>query len=183
MNKNRTTLTGWLAASATIIALMPAISSAAAPEAGMPPPPMPMMQGDHGPHGPQGMPGMGPGHMHGGEPGDMHKPPFLHGLNLDEAQKDKIFAIMHAQAPAMRQAGKNAHKAHAELHQLTMSGKFDEARAKALAEASGRAMSEMLLLRARGEAQVYAVLTDEQRKKIDMMRAKAHGQHEHRMGQ
>ena len=55
-------------------------------------------QGAHGGHhgcgdfSAHGGPGMGGGMMS----------PHLRGLNLSEAQRDKIFEIMHAQAPAMR---------------------------------------------------------------------------------
>jgi Spy/CpxP family protein refolding chaperone len=134
-----------------------------------------MMGGRGGPGEPGGNMGM---EMHMGRPGGGHSMMgMLHGLGLDEAQKDKIFAIHHAQAPALRQASKSARAAHEELHKLVMSGKFDEAKAKTLADASGRAVAEMALLHAKGHAQVMAVLTDEQRKKLDTMKNHMQGGH------
>ena len=74
----------------------------------------------------------GPGMM-GGE----MLPPHLRGLNLTEAQRDKIFEIMHAQAPVMRDKAKALRKAETDLHALTANahaerGSRDHARLIAL---------------------------------------------------
>ncbi len=91
----------------------------------------PMMGGSgQGPGGHMGMHGMhgmsGPG-MQGMD----HMPRFLHGLNLSDAQRDKIFELMHAQMPAMREKAKGLHKANMELRQLEMSPDYSEAKVKA----------------------------------------------------
>ena len=54
------------------------------------------------------------GMMHGGAMfgEDDALPPPLRRLHLSEAQQDKIFAIMHAQAPQAREFRKAMHKAH-----------------------------------------------------------------------
>lgn len=106
----------------------------------------PMMSGEPGGHGGHGM------------------MPFLHELDLSEAQQDKIFDIMHALEPQMREKAKAAHKARHELHEMSLSDKFDEARARALADTAARAEADMSLLRARSMQQVLALLTPEQRK-------------------
>lgn len=99
-------------------------------------------------------------------------PPFLHGLNLSEAQRDKIFSLLHAQAPLMREQAKTAHKAQADLRALATSGEYDDAKAQALAESGARAMAEMAVLHARSDHQIYALLTPEQRKQAEEMKAK-----------
>lgn len=86
------------------------------------------------------------------------------GMLLDEAQQDKVFAIVHAQEPQMREQAKAARHAHAALHAMAATGQFDEAKASALAQALGKAEASLALLRARTDAQVNALLTPEQRR-------------------
>ena len=123
-------------------------------------------QGPHGGHrgcgdfAAHGGPGMGGGMM----------PPHLHGLNLTEAQRDKVFEIMHAQAPAMREKGKAVFKAEADLRALTVSPDYSDAKARSLADAAAKAMAEMTLARAKAERQVFEVLTPEQRKQLAEMK-------------
>lgn len=100
--------------------------------------------------------------MPGGEP----PPPYLPALNLDEAQRDKVFAILHEQAPAMRERLKSLNRAEAELRRLAAGPDYDEAKGRAQADQVGRAMSEVALLRARTDRKIFEVLTPEQRKRL-----------------
>lgn len=97
-------------------------------------------------------------------------PPFLHGIALSEEQKDAIFAILHADAPALRTRMKAAHKAHEALRELTLSGKYDETKAKELAETAADNMAVLTLLRSRSEARIFQLLTPEQRKQASERR-------------
>jgi protein CpxP len=119
--------------------------------------------------GPMGHMG-GMHHMDGMGPGGEHEwavhPHFLHGLTLTEEQQDKVFAILHAAAPGLREQAKAMHKAHEGLHELTTSDKYDDAKAKSLADAAAKALSQLALLRVRAEHDVYTVLTAEQRAQI-----------------
>jgi Spy/CpxP family protein refolding chaperone len=90
----------------------------------------------------------------------------LHRLNLTEAQQDKLFAIMHAQAPQRREQDKAIRKAHDALRELGRADKFDDARAGALSRDLGQAVAADALLQARTEAQIQAVLTPEQREQL-----------------
>ena len=102
-----------------------------------------------------------PGHMmHEQGPGPM----FLRGVALDEAQQDKVFAIVHAQQPQLREQSKAARHAHEALRAMATSGQFDDAKASALAQTAAKAMAAMALQQARTDAQVYALLTPEQRR-------------------
>lgn len=103
--------------------------------------------------------------------GGNHLPPFLRGLNLSEAQRDKIFDLMHAQAPAMRDQAGKMRKAQMELRRLSMSGEYDEAKVKSLSEASAKLMAEMAQMRARTGNQIYQMLTPEQRKQMEERKA------------
>lgn len=89
---------------------------------------------------------------------------MLRGVELTEAQEDKLFAIVHALEPQRRQHERDARKAHEALRTLADSGQFDESKAAALAQAEGRAVSALALQRARADAQILAILTAEQRK-------------------
>ncbi|MGX9697235.1 Spy/CpxP family protein refolding chaperone [Janthinobacterium lividum] len=102
-----------------------------------------------------------PGFGHG--PGTPGLPPFLHGIDLSEAQQDKVFAATYAQAPLLREQEKIAFKAHAQLRALAGSSAYDDAKASALANTAAQAMAKISLQQARLEQQLLAVLTPEQR--------------------
>jgi len=116
--------------------------------------------------GPQG--GMGPEHGRPpmGEMGAGPRPPFLHGIDLTEAQQDKVFAILHAQEPYLREQGKAAAKAHEALHAMGLAEKYDDAKAAALAKDAATAMANIALQHVRTEQKLLAVLNPEQRKKF-----------------
>ncbi len=118
--------------------------------------PMPAkMQEGFGKHG-----GMQAG-KHGGMHGGKHM--GLRGLNLSEEQRDKIFTLMHEQAPVMREKAKVARNARSELRALSQAEQFDAERAKALTDAAAQAHAEMDLLRAQTRHALSQVLTPEQR--------------------
>lgn len=119
--------------------------------------------------GPHGAPNScGAGEVHGkGRPDGMggeRMPPYLRGLSLSEAQRDKVFEILHAQAPAMRDKAKAVQRAEADLRGLALAADYSEIRARSLADASARAMAEMTLARVAIDRQLLEVLTSEQRK-------------------
>lgn len=91
-------------------------------------------------------------------------PPFLHGLDLSEAQRDAIFSILHAQAPLLRDKAKSLRKAGEALRTLPLSSQYDDAQAGVLAAALADDIAALSLLRALSEHQIYALLTPEQRK-------------------
>ncbi|RSZ55885.1 periplasmic heavy metal sensor [Massilia atriviolacea] len=103
------------------------------------------------------MPPPGPGHH-------QHGPAFAPGVDLSDAQEDKVFAIMHAQEPKRREYRRTLHQSQDALRALGTAEQFDEARAASLAQAAGNALAALTLLDARTDAQVRAVLTPEQRK-------------------
>lgn len=196
------------AAAALIAALFAttwAASAGAAEEAGAPQPGFAQGAPDGGPDGGPGGPGgpgffgpgghgpeEGPGPHHGfgghgpGAPGP--ELPFggmpLHGLKLSEAQQDKLFAIMHDQAPARRDHEKAIRKAEDALRELGHADKFDDAKASGLSRDLGQAIAADALLRARTEAKVLAVLTPEQRTQLKERREHGPmGPHERPPGQ
>lgn len=109
--------------------------------------------------------------MHGAGPmmgGGMHEmqPPFLHGVELSEQQKDDIFKAMYAQIPAMRENGKAIRKAQEALREYAMSGQYDSKIAQKLADEAGKAIAAAELGRAEIDAKILGLLTPEQQKQV-----------------
>lgn len=96
---------------------------------------------------------------------------MLRGLDLSDAQRDQIFEIRHAQAPAMRAQMKAVRAARKELRELALAPTYDAAKAQASADALAKATAEMALMRIDAMRKVLAVLTPEQRQKLDERRA------------
>ena len=97
-------------------------------------------------------------------PGDDRR--FGPRLDLTEAQQDKLFALRHAAAPARRERDKAIARAQDGLRDLADSGRFDDAKAAALAQTLGQAIAAEELDHAREQAQFLALLTPEQRAKM-----------------
>lgn len=93
-------------------------------------------------------------------------PPWLHGLNLTEAQEDKIFTIVYEQLPSVREQMKTLHRVHEELRDLPFADKFDASRAKSLTDQLARATASLELAHTNAQSKVWAVLTPEQRKEV-----------------
>jgi periplasmic protein CpxP/Spy len=127
--------------------------------------------GPPGADGRQGPRGCGP-EWHRGPPGPLigfgedRPPPYLMGVNLSEDQQDKVFAILHAAAPQLRERMKAARKARDALRELSESADYDNGKATSLAQAQASAESQLTLLRTRTDHDIYLVLTPEQRTQI-----------------
>ena len=117
-----------------------------------------------------GVPHAGFGPEHGHPPMDAGafgpRPPLLHGVELSEAQQDKVFAILHAEAPYLREQGKAAAKAGEALRAMGRADQYDDAKAGALAKEAATAMANIALQRVRTEQKWLAILTPEQLKKL-----------------
>lgn len=97
---------------------------------------------------------------------------MLRGLDLTQAQQDQIFKIRHDQAQAFYDQHKALRAASKSLRELTNADSFDQAKAQQAAEAMGQADAQLALLRAQTQAQIRAVLTPEQRQKLDDHKAR-----------
>ena len=105
--------------------------------------------------------------VHRGEHGPQR---MMRRLDLSDAQRDQVSRIFQEQAPAIREQMKVARDASRELRQSAVSGNFDRARARQLADAQAKALSEVALMRADGMSRVVAILTPEQRQKLEQLR-------------
>ena len=109
----------------------------------------------------QPMPGDGVGHRGG------HGMTHLRGLNLTEAQRDQVFKIYHEQAPAVHEQMKQVQRSRQDLRQLAMADRFDEGRARQIADTQARALSALAVMRAQTMARVREILTPDQRQRLD----------------
>ena len=105
-----------------------------------------------------------PGRAHPGH--GEHSMMRLRGLDLTEAQRDQVFKIFHEQSPAMREQMKQMRKARADLTEAAGGERYDAERVGAAAEAQGKAVTQLALLRAQTMQRVREVLTPEQRAKL-----------------
>jgi len=147
-----------------LLAAAMALPLLARAEEGLPP------EGDHpplaGPRG-EGPRGEFPGGRFGGR-----GLPFLHGLELSESQEDKLFQLMHNQAPYLREQQRAHDKAMRALHEMRDAEKFDDAAAAKLAQAAAQAEANLALAHIRTHQKVLALLTPEQRKQLDERKAR-----------
>jgi len=95
---------------------------------------------------------------------------FLRRLDLTDAQRDQVKKIFEEQAPAMRTRMEAARTAQQELRTLAMSPNFDSGRARDLADTAAKAHADAAVMRAEGMSKVFALLTPEQRTKLEERR-------------
>jgi protein CpxP len=121
----------------------------------------------HGMHG-----GMH-GHMMGGELGM-----FLHQLNLTDDQKAQVKQIFQTEKPNIKPLMQQEMQSHLQLMQLIASGKqFDQGAATAIATQEARTHIQMEVEHAKIGAQIYQLLSSDQKAKVADMIAK----HQQRM--
>ncbi|HEX6267314.1 MAG TPA: Spy/CpxP family protein refolding chaperone [Burkholderiales bacterium] len=95
---------------------------------------------------------------------------MLHKLDLTEAQREQARKIFQEQAPTMRERMEAARTAQRELRAMAMSPGFDSARARDLADTAARAQADAAVIRAESMSKVFALLTPEQRAKVEEAR-------------
>ena len=99
--------------------------------------------------------------------GDMR---FMRRLDLTDAQRDQVKKIFEQQAAAMRERMEAARTAQQELRAMAMSPNFDSGRARDLADTAAKAHADAAVIRAEGMSKVFALLTPEQRAKVEQAR-------------
>lgn len=109
---------------------------------------------------------------HGDVRGGPVLPPFIH---LSEAQQDKLFELRHAQEPALRTQMKELRRADMQLRTLALADNYDEARARQIATKAAQARTEIDMLHAGLQHAAFALLTPEQRKRLDECKPAADG--------
>jgi protein CpxP len=109
----------------------------------------------------------GHGHHSGGEPAMR----MLKGLDLTDAQREKIRTLVAA-SKAEKPATVAMQQQHQALQALVSADQFDEAAARLLLEKQQSSMLENRLERLKLQHSIRALLTDEQKTKLDARMAK-----------
>lgn len=94
----------------------------------------------------------------------------MRGLDLTDEQRDKIFDIMHAQAPATRDKMNELRKAREELRAAATAKSYDAKKVRELANAQAKAMADLIVMRAETFSKIYGLLTPEQQKKVEELK-------------
>jgi Spy/CpxP family protein refolding chaperone len=91
---------------------------------------------------------------------------FTDYLDLTDAQQAQARQIMDAERPKLKPLMDQVAEGHRQMHALASTGKFDEAKVRALASQQAQAMTELMVQKARIHAQMVALLTPEQKTKL-----------------
>ncbi len=106
---------------------------------------------------------------------------FTDYLDLTADQQTQAKAIMDKEMPTMKPLMEQMKQGHEQLNQLTFSGPFDEAKARAVASQIGQTTTEMAVLHARMQAEMIQVLTPEQKTKLQKFMSENEGGMMHKM--
>ena len=124
--------------------------------------------------GPMGRGMMGPGGpgFRGGPGGPFGMGGFaLRGLDLTDAQRDQVKAIMESHRDEQQAIGDRMQAARKALHQAIAADTFDEAAIRAKAAEIGAVEADAAVLQAKIKSEVFAILTPEQVKKANELRS------------
>jgi periplasmic protein CpxP/Spy len=143
-------------------------------------------QGQMGPGGQRGAGMMGRGMMGPGGPGMRGGRgggpfglfgPALRGLDLTDAQREQVRAIMESHKEDQKAIAERMIAARKALHEAIAADALDEAAVRSKAAEVGAVEADAAVLQAKIHAEVFAILTPEQAKKAKELR----GQMENRM--
>jgi Spy/CpxP family protein refolding chaperone len=142
------------ALAATIAGLAVAVPASARPHGGF---------GHHGAEGP-GFEGRG------GPRGELGGR-MMRELDLSEAQRDKMFKVRHAAQPAMHEKMNALRKNRTALREAATAKDYDAGRVRSLADEGAKLQADLTVMRIETGQKSLAVLTPEQRTKLEQLRA------------
>ncbi len=113
-------------------------------------------------------------HRHWGRHGHHH---LWKKLNLTDEQKKEMFSIRLEERAKMTPLVQKLKAGRDQLCALPK-GQFDEAKVRAIAKGQADIRTELIVEKQRMQSRIYAVLTPEQRTKVEQMREKWKSHHE-----
>ena len=99
-------------------------------------------------------------------------------LGLSDAQKEQVSAILKAEKEKTDPLRQQLFENRKQIMEAAVSGKFDEAAVRAIAEKQAPIITELMVSHARAKSEIYALLTPEQRtraQKLGPMTGPRHG--------
>ncbi len=125
--------------------------------------------------------GASKGYRFGMQEGGPHPPPpppdldrMAQELNLSDAQKSQIKAILDPVNSTMASSHTKFAELHKQLETATANGNFDEAQVRSIANQQAQLTADMMVEHERAKSKIYNLLTPEQRTKFDELH-KHHG--------
>jgi Spy/CpxP family protein refolding chaperone len=91
-------------------------------------------------------------------------------LNLTDAQRNQVKAIMSEERPKIKPLVQQLKAGRDQLNSLRQSGPFDEAKVRSIAKGQTDTLIELIVAKERMKSRVYALLTPEQRTKAQELR-------------
>lgn len=115
-------------------------------------------------HGFQGPGGHGKGEGHGDMLEHMSRE-----LNLTDAQKQQVKAVMDSVGPTAEGLHAKLEDVHKQIGAATANGQFDETQVRGLASQQAQLEADLMVEHLRAMSKVYSILTPEQRTKAEAM--------------
>ncbi len=91
-------------------------------------------------------------------------------LGLTDQQKTQIQQILQNEKPAIQPLRQQLKAARQQMNAATANGQFDEAQVRNIATSESQAMTSLLVERQRVKAEIWKVLTPDQRTKADQLK-------------
>lgn len=113
-----------------------------------------------------------------GMPGDRGMMRAVHQLDLSDAQRQQLKDLMAQQRTALEASMHTLQQGREALREALRGESYDAARVQQLADAQGKAVTGLILKRAETWRQVRALLTPEQRTRLDALASKHPGRGE-----
>jgi protein CpxP len=97
---------------------------------------------------------------------------MLRGLDLSPEQKERVRALVTAHRTATEPYRASWKENARAMREATVGGRFDEERARSFAQRQAEARVELTVAKERLRAEIYNLLTTEQRARLDERRAR-----------
>lgn len=107
-------------------------------------------------------------HGFGGERGGFGR--MAEKLNLTDAQKEQLKQITEASRAKIKPLMESLRANHQKMETLTANGQFDEAQVQAAAQEQAQISAQLIVEKARVKAQMFQILTDEQKAQAAQMK-------------
>jgi periplasmic protein CpxP/Spy len=116
-------------------------------------------------------PGFGGPLGRGAGPGDFGAAPLLRGLNLTDAQQQQVRQLASQMREQGRPVFEQVRKAEDARRAAMEAVPLDEGRIRTVMQQLGQAQTELAILQARFQSDVYALLTPDQQEQAQKLRA------------
>ncbi len=93
-------------------------------------------------------------------------------LDLSDTQKAQIQAILEAERPKVEPLMRQSLATRQQLLDSTKNGQFDETQVQTIAAAQGQNFAALIVEKERVKTQIYGVLTDAQRARLEKLRGR-----------